>query len=121
MRIAVALSFASCALATVAAADESFRCHDHLVVTGLSRVEVRALCGAPASAERRDAVRARRRLSILDEDAGPVVFERWVYDFGPNDFVHYLDFENDTLAEISTGRYGSAKRAPGWVSPAPQR
>jgi hypothetical protein len=38
---------------------------------------------------------------------GPILVERWTYNFGANRFIRYLRFENGKLIKIETGEKGS--------------
>jgi hypothetical protein len=68
----------------------SLRCGEETVSIGDSMLAVRKACGPPD------------RLTL---EAGGAV-QKWIYNFGPGEFVHYLDFFNDRLERIQTGEYG---------------
>jgi hypothetical protein len=67
------------------------RCNRETIAIGDTPFDVYETCGEPDK---------RVRL-----EGGNV--ERWVYDFGPTEFLYYLKFVNGRLARIQTGEYGS--------------
>lgn len=104
---------------TEAAAD-GMRCGTRLVSAGDSTYAVRSRCGDPQDATRRVETRTeRRRVRVpcgrngeaqcdrVQEVSADVVVDEWVYDFGPQRFVHYLTFVDNKLARVETGSYGS--------------
>jgi len=82
-----------------------FYCGDKIVAPGDSRANVLAKCGEPAWREMRE--EARTEAYLLNKT--PVNFvttEEWVYNFGSHQFLHFLRFQGDRLAEVETGGYG---------------
>lgn len=99
---------------------DGMRCGSRLVSDGDTTYDVRERCGEPTQATRRVEQRVLR-----DYVAGPcvgagaqlqcgrviervvdVVVEEWLYDFGPQQFIHYLTFEQSRLQRVNTGGYG---------------
>ena len=101
-------------LATGSLARDSLRCQSRLAEVGDTSQEVRELCGAPADiyTEERypDAWISRYeydpygRPRLPDLVKGPILYERWTYDFGTNRLPYYLHFENGRLVRIESGR-----------------
>lgn len=99
---------------TASLARDSLRCQSRLVDIGDTPQEVRELCGAPADiyTEERypDAWISRYeydpygRPRLPDLVKGPILYERWTYDFGTNRLPYYLHFENGRLVRIESGR-----------------
>jgi len=66
------------------------QCGTEIVTIGASQFDVREKCGEPTSIE-----------------PGPGISrERWIYNFGPTEFVYYLTFVNGELERIEVGGYG---------------
>jgi hypothetical protein len=97
---------------------DSMRCGNRLALSGYSVHQVRSLCGEPDAASRhfeQRAISAPGACSIRHDrvvcDPGvnltvTVEVEDWTYDFGRNQFIRYLRFENGRLVRIDTGGYG---------------
>lgn len=72
---------------------------------GDSKLEVVAKCGEPtgggtvSEAPLQPEGSVDRRRELLSKD-------QWVYDFGPDHFVHYLIFRHGRLMEIRSGGFG---------------
>lgn len=95
----------------------SLRCDHRVISIGQSAYEVRGLCGEPQHIDawqeganayisrfydyRYDRYRAPR------VKKGPIRFEAWTYDFGPQTFIRTLIFEEGRLIKIETGDKGS--------------
>ena len=97
---ALAIALVVC-IHSLVAADDGMRCDQRLISVGDSESTVLARCGAPTSAE---TVRHSRR------DHGVMrrcVYDRWVYDRGPSEFVRTLHFEDGVLANVEVGSWGS--------------
>ena len=76
-------------------ADETFRCGGQLIAPGMTRAEVRALCGAPTrEADEVQDVRSKGRL------LGKTTIHRWTYE--NYSLVRVLVFDQDTLKSIET-------------------
>ena len=97
----------------------AFRCGNRLVATGDSKYDVLWKCGDPAWVESWVENRVEpysiqpfpdgRRLYLQNPTFAVVSFvavEQWTYDFGPNQFIRVLFFENNRLMRIETGGYG---------------
>lgn len=82
-------------------AAETLRCGSRVVSTGARAVEVEALCGAP---DYRDVwAYSWRGRSVADR-------EEWYYNFGPNQLLRILRFDNGRLARIDSEGYGFTER-----------
>jgi hypothetical protein len=62
----------------------AMRCGNALVLTGDQQVEVLGKCGEPDF----------------------ITVEGWAYNFGPDQFIHYLRFASGRLTAIELGDYG---------------
>lgn len=97
----------------------SLRCDHRVISIGQSAYEVRGLCGEPQHIDawqeganayisrfydyRHDRYRAPR------VKKGPIRYEAWTYDFGPQTFIRTLIFEEGRLIKIETGDKGSTQ------------
>jgi len=87
----------------------SLRCGNDLVSNGDAKIDVLAKCGTPMLQTGWDEwqlesdASGRRRVTTRVEE--------WTYNFGPNDFLYYLRFENGRLTGERTGSYGSTSGA----------
>jgi hypothetical protein len=46
------------------------------------------------------------RCTVYVQDTVQVPVEEWTYDFGPNQFIEYVTFEQGRLVHIRSGAYG---------------
>ena len=67
------------------------QCGSDFVSVGAGQFDVKQKCGEPTTIE-------------PGSDIGT---EQWIYNFGPNEFVYYLTFQNGFLVQIETGGYGN--------------
>lgn len=125
---ACALSLATLGLAPSASA-LAIRCDSYVIDVGMHKAEVLQKCGIPGSQERRverRIVRTRQGVGInayshaatrqangqMGAQGGEVereiefVKDEWVYNFGPNQFMQLLVFEEGRLIEIRSLDYG---------------
>lgn len=94
-------------------ADRAFRCHGRLVYIGDPKTDVLSKCGEPDNIDRweenpdgytskiYDYEKERYQLPELIK--GPILFERWTYNLGSNQFTRYLFFQNGELYKIERG------------------
>jgi hypothetical protein len=95
------------------------RCGTGLITVGDTMPEVIAQCGAPDYTEEWEEERImrdfRRPFNYQNNDQWgrapflvkvPVKLERWYYNFGPTQLIHYLKFRNGKLVKITTGERG---------------
>ena len=114
-RFATALGAAALWLTlAVAPAHAGMRCGRWLVSDGDHQSRVRARCGDPDYVTQQVVYRTQRILKPLPgggyymvEEQVPVTLDVWVYDFGPNRFIQYAQFQNGFLAGVESGPYGS--------------
>jgi len=101
----------------------AFRCNTWVIDPGLRKAEVLSKCGAPFSQDQRTEYRLQRvretvwtrpvnggpavQSAVEVERQVPVVIEEWVYNFGPQQFMQALRFENGLLVETRDLGYGS--------------
>jgi hypothetical protein len=98
---------------TITFADRAFRCHGRLVYIGDPKTDVSSKCGEPDhidqweenpngyTAKIYDYEKERYQLPELIK--GPILYERWTYNLGPNQFTRYLFFQNGELYKIERG------------------
>ncbi len=122
MRHLLAVSLALLgALASLPARAQSMSCHGTFVSLGTSKMELIGKCGDPASqsshVEDRAVFGSTDASGAYHETKVTVTVERWVYDFGPGEFVRFVTLENGKIVGIAEGDYGHAPRehAPGEV------
>ena len=95
------------------------RCGTRLITVGDTKSKVLAQCGEPDHTEEWEEERIMRDFSQpfydeYDDEWGkepflvkvPVKFERWYYNFGATQLIHYLKFRNGKLIKITTGERG---------------
>jgi len=95
------------------------RCGKRLITVGDTKLKVMSLCGVPDFTEEWEEERIMRdfRHPFYDENdyewgrqpflvKTPIKVERWHYNFGPTQLIHYLRFRNGTLIKITTGERG---------------
>jgi hypothetical protein len=78
------------------AADRAMRCHDRLVSIGDFKTEVEEKCGPPDHTEQWEEGHGSAVSQLFDYESerylapkliiGPIVMERWTYNFGSNKF-----------------------------------
>jgi hypothetical protein len=99
--LAAALAFAG------PAAADSMRCGSKLLTDGDPLDKVEALCGPPASIERREILRPygyHRGMTI--HSSYEVSVEIWTYNFGPHKLMYRLRFEDGLLVDVDTLTHG---------------
>jgi len=99
------------------ASDSTLRCRNRLVGIGADKSEVLEKCGNPDNVSRWEEDPNSYISQIYDYEKdryqaprsikGPLLMERWTYNFGSHRFIRYLDFENGELIKIETGEKGS--------------
>jgi hypothetical protein len=100
----------------VTAAD--LRCGTRIITLGERKYDVLRKCGEPSNVTSWDEIRTKKEFGtgVLDPDPGfrrwplwveeLVTIEEWEYNFGSNQFIRYLVFENNRLIRITEGDYG---------------
>lgn len=95
------------------------RCGTRLITVGDTKPKVISQCGVPDYTEEWEEEQIMRdfRYPVYSEDdyewgrepflvKTPIKVERWHYNFGPTQLIHYLRFRNGTLIKITTGERG---------------
>jgi len=93
------------ALSSPARAD-SMRCGTKLLTDGDPLDKVVALCGEPASIERREILRPYYYNGTHSNFSYEVSVEIWTYNFGPHKLMYRLRFEDGLLVDIDTLTHG---------------
>jgi hypothetical protein len=101
--LCAALCIAGGISAPKAHADTVMRCGAQLVERGDNLYTVQSRCGAPTFTTQYFEFR-----SVLGRTV-QVVIDQWVYDFGPDQFVQTLTFEQGILQYVASGHYGTKK------------
>lgn len=104
------LALAALSWAGAAGAD-SFRCGTRLVTDGDSMDKVEALCGPPASVQRREILARpirwfRGRPYYTSWEPVPIPVEYWTYNLGPTKLMRRLKFEDGLLVDVETLGHG---------------
>jgi hypothetical protein len=96
----------------------SLRCDNRIVSVGQSADDVRGLCGEPQRIDTwEEGVNAyiskfydyeHDRYQAPRGEKGPIRYEAWTYDFGPQRFIRTLIFEDGRLIKIETGDKGTS-------------
>jgi len=102
-----------------AARADSMRCGNQLVSTGATLYEVKSICGEPDDKQHRVETKTlKQRESVPCEGTNDarcsgsvsstieIVIDEWTFDFGSNQFIETLRFENGRLVSIQHGGYG---------------
>jgi hypothetical protein len=75
-------------------------CRNGIVSKGETMPEVVNKCGPPSFND-------RHQESRLDEDATIIItVDDWIYNFGPNEFMYSIRFENGRVKKIESLDYG---------------
>lgn len=111
MKKIILLGILFAASSPLAVRADSFRCPStkQIVSEGMNQYEVESKCGAPSG---KHSVNASRKLTdgtVVTETIG----EEWTYDFGPEQFLRKLRFDNGVLTSVTTGGKGNAAAASG--------
>jgi hypothetical protein len=103
----------------------AFICNSNVVDTGLNKADVLVKCGPPSTRELRTEKRTVRIRNSGYRNTGPssqggmpgpiveqertveLHIEEWVYNFGPNQFMQRLVFEDGVLITVRDLGYGS--------------
>lgn len=83
----------------------ALQCGTHLVKQGDEAAEVRARCGAPFFMDRYQ-VAARADRNSPPDNAYPVMYDAWYYNFGPSQMMVQLLFSGGELERERTLGYG---------------
>lgn len=95
----------------------AFRCNTYVIDPGLRKAEVIKKCGTPTSQDTRI---ERRILRVRNGNYGgpansgsveverevQITIEEWIYNFGPNEFMQLVVFENGRVTETKDLGYG---------------
>jgi uncharacterized protein DUF2845 len=79
---------------------ETCICRNGIVSRGDLIVEVLKKCDQPAQKTQRKETR------IVKNGISIVTVDEWIYNFGPNEFMYSLRFENGRVARIESLDYG---------------
>jgi len=114
-----ATAFSLCALLAAPSA-WAFRCNSFVIDAGMAKPEVLRKCGRPNLQEQRiDRRILRVRVPAAPSSGLPpgstvelererqVLIEEWVYNFGPQQFMQQLVFEDGRLVSVKDLGYGS--------------
>ncbi|MDC8769970.1 DUF2845 domain-containing protein [Roseateles albus] len=100
----------------------AFRCNSYIIDAGLHKAEVLKKCGPPSTRDvrlERRIIRVREYQQATTRQAGAignsvevereiqVSIEEWVYNFGPQQFMQLLIFEDGRLKSVQDLDYGN--------------
>lgn len=118
--VRLALCVTAATLPAAPAFADGMRCGTRLISDGDPMYQVRSICGTPDAQSHRIEMRTVRqwvstpclphqmvgRCGYFTEITVQVNVDEWTYDFGPQQFIRTLLFEEQKLARITTGGYG---------------
>jgi hypothetical protein len=99
-------------LSSAPAHADAMRCGRQLVRDDSTLTEVLQTCGSPTTHTHRV---EHHTSSVVGRDgtvairSAEVVVDELSYDFGPNEFVYQLSFENERMVRMSKGDYGKSR------------
>lgn len=96
-------------LLTTSAYAGSMRCANQIVTNGDTKADVRLKCGEPVSQSEHQE-QLREGIDQEREVRTTFVFNDWVYNFGPDQFMQIVTFKNGRVVEIRSGSHGYAAR-----------
>jgi hypothetical protein len=85
------------------------RCHNQLIETGDSKAKVLQYCGKPSSKNKLH--HRKNSKNYFDRKSRKYhrrAEEKWIYNFGPQDFIYVITFEKGKVSEITTEGYGNS-------------
>jgi hypothetical protein len=99
-----------CALPSFAVA-EGMVCGNKIIDRGTSREAVRAYCGEPAQIDTKTAYTgaggwAGRGSRYVEGSAIEIQIETWIFNFGPDQLMEKVRFEDGIVANIESMGYG---------------
>jgi hypothetical protein len=88
----------------IASETETCICRNGIVSRGDILAEVVKKCGEPAQSYQRE----EKRVEIVRgiKTISTVAIDDWTYNFGPNEFMHRILFENGRVVRIESLDYG---------------
>ena len=99
--------------------DTTFRCNRHIISVGDYTSKVLEKCGEPDHRDEWEKIvetEVYEEVDSLDRSyykpqiiKRSVKLERWTYNFGPQKFIRYLEFQEGELTKIETGDKGTLK------------
>jgi len=109
MKIEIAVSLL-CTLPSLGFA-EGMVCGNKIIEKGISREEVRAYCGKPAQIDNKIAYAgiagfAGRHGRVVDSSAVEIQVETWIFNFGPDQLMEKVRFEDGIVASVESMGYG---------------
>ena len=100
MRLRIGVLLALALAAPCVSADDTLRCGNSIVTTGMVETQVAARCGEPSSRSTEETpVTTRSRHGTVKTVAGGRI-ERWTYDRGYGQLPALLTFEHGKLKSI---------------------
>ena len=90
---------------------EGMVCGNKIIERGSSREEVRAYCGAPAQVDTKVAYTgaggyAGRNGRFVGGPLVEIQVETWIFNFGPNQLMEKVRFEDGVVASVESMGYG---------------
>jgi len=80
------------------------------VEVGDRKIEVLMKCGQPTLVDKRSEEQLHSRWTeegrIFEERETYTTIEEWTYNFGPNNFMYSIKFENGRVRKVESGDYG---------------
>jgi Protein of unknown function (DUF2845) len=89
---------------------EGMVCGNKIIERGSSREEVRAYCGKPAQIDNKTAYTgvagAGRHEHVIEGSAVEIQIETWIFNFGPDQLMEKVRFEDGIVASVESMGYG---------------
>lgn len=89
---------------------EGMVCGNKIIERGSSREEVRAYCGKPAQVDTKTAYTGvagwGRNQHVVDGSAVEIQVETWIFNFGPDQLMEKVRFEDGIVANVESMGYG---------------
>jgi hypothetical protein len=90
---------------------EGMVCGNKIIERGSSREEVRSYCGTPAQIDNKTAYTgvagvAGRNQHVVEGSLVEIQIETWIYNFGPNQLMEKVRFEDGVVASVESMGYG---------------
>lgn len=112
MKLACAAWVLSTSLVVTQAHADAMRCGRELVPDDTPLLVVRERCGPPT----RETSRVEHRVwsvvgkhGVVSTYQQDVVVTKLLYDFGPNEFVYNLTFEDEKMIKMTRGDWGASR------------
>jgi len=86
----------------------TLRCSERIIDQGATRAEVASLCGDPTQVEQKTIYNdvSGPVSSVIARTTSEIHVEMWIYNFGPNQLMQRIWFQDGILVRIESMGYG---------------